>query len=161
QPEARGMADALLQARDHLASFGNAALYVTQAQDVVDPGLHKRMLKTDLGPDFALLAAARVNSYFPGGYLTVTNGRVVSVVEKPGAGREPSDLVNLVAHLFASWQPLVHQLELEMTRTGPDDAYERALAALMPERVFRAAVYEDRWEALKYPWHVLDVMAIL
>jgi NDP-sugar pyrophosphorylase family protein len=161
QPEARGMADAILKARDHLATFGDASLYVTQAQDVVDPGLHKRMLNSDLGPDFALLAAARVNSYFPGGYLTVANGRITSVVEKPGAGREPSDLVNVVAHLFSSWQPLVEQLELEMGRPGPDDAYERALAALMPERVFRPAIYEDRWEALKYPWQVLDVMAML
>jgi len=41
----------------------------------------------------------RVSSYFPGGYL-VTNerGDLTSIVEKPGAGNEPSDMVNLLVH---------------------------------------------------------------
>ena len=50
------------------------------------------------------MARSGFRAYFPGGYLTLEGGRVTSVVEKPGAGNEPSDLVNLVAHVFASWR---------------------------------------------------------
>src|SRR4029077_17387541 len=131
QPEAAGMADAVRQARSALQSFGQGPLYVTQAQDIVDPSLHPRMLGADLGQDFGLLAASRVRSYFPGGYLTVVDGRIASIIEKTGLGREPSDLVNIVAPLFVSWQPLLDQIELERMRPGPDDAYERALGGLM------------------------------
>lgn len=164
QSDARGMADAVLCARDAIEPFGEAPLYVTQAQDVVDPALHRRMLGPNLSnaaAPFGLIAAARVRSYFPGGYLTLADGRIVSVVEKPGAGREPSDLVNLVAHLFASWRPLVERVEAEAARPGADDAYERALASLMREQVFEPLIYEGRWEALKYPWNALDVTAML
>ncbi len=45
--------------------------------------------------------------------------------------------------------------------TPQDDAYERALSSLMRERDFRPVVYEGRWQGLKYPWHVLDVMDLM
>src|SRR5438105_10427763 len=44
QAEARGMADAVLAAREAIASFGDSAVYITQAQDVVDASLHRRIL---------------------------------------------------------------------------------------------------------------------
>jgi UDP-N-acetylglucosamine diphosphorylase / glucose-1-phosphate thymidylyltransferase / UDP-N-acetylgalactosamine diphosphorylase / glucosamine-1-phosphate N-acetyltransferase / galactosamine-1-phosphate N-acetyltransferase len=165
QAEARGMADAVLTASSALESMGEGAVYVTQAQDVVDQELHRSVLGAwarRIDGQFATMAAARVIDYFPGGYLTVDNDRILSVAEKPGAGNEPSDLVNLVAHCFASWKTLVATIEDESSAAdGQDDAYERALARLMAERDFRAVVYEGRWAALKYPWHVLEVMEML
>jgi NDP-sugar pyrophosphorylase family protein len=162
QDEATGMAGAVLAAGPALAAAGEAPLYVTQAQDVVDPALHEAVLAAGRrGDTFASMAAARVSSYFPGGYLVAEGARIVSIVEKPGEGHEPSDLVNIVAHYFGSWRPLVEALRTESARPGGDDAYERALAALMKEMSFRAVPYEGRWQALKYPWHVLDVMDML
>jgi NDP-sugar pyrophosphorylase family protein len=163
QTEPRGMADALVRARPALEAAGDPPVYVTQAQDVVEPGLHAAMLAESRRPGapFALVAASRVRSYFPGGYLSLRDGRLVAIVEKPGAGKEPSDLVNIVAHIFASWRPLAEAVAREVERPGGDDAYERALASLMREREVRPLVYEGRWEPLKHPWHVLGVMEML
>jgi bifunctional UDP-N-acetylglucosamine pyrophosphorylase/glucosamine-1-phosphate N-acetyltransferase len=162
QEEGTGMAGALIAAAPELEAAGDGALYVTQAQDVVSRPLHRDMLAAAArGDAFGTIAAARVREYFPGGYLTVEGGRITSVVEKPGAGNEPGDLVNIVAHAFASSGVLLDAVRAEFQRDSGDDAYERALASLMREHVFRPAAYEGRWEALKYPWQVLDVMDFL
>lgn len=164
QPEARGMADAVLHALPALQDAGDCPIYVTQAHDVVERRLHEALLdgwERLGGSPSGLLGAVRVSSYFPGGYLTLKDERVTSVIEKPGAGNEPSNLVNLVAHVFASWQQLREAIEQEQARPGGDDAYERALSRLMAANEFRVSVYEGRWQALKYPWHVLDVMDML
>src|SRR5271157_1517108 len=44
----------------------------------------------------------KVKSYFPGGYLVVNaQGRLTRILEKPGPGNEPSDMVNILVHLHA------------------------------------------------------------
>jgi UDP-N-acetylglucosamine diphosphorylase / glucose-1-phosphate thymidylyltransferase / UDP-N-acetylgalactosamine diphosphorylase / glucosamine-1-phosphate N-acetyltransferase / galactosamine-1-phosphate N-acetyltransferase len=163
QAEPKGMADAVLSARAELERYGDCPVFVTQAHDVAERSLHAEMLQRwEDSPEIGgLIAAARVQGYFPGGYLTLDGGRVHSIVEKPGAGNEPSDLVNLVAHLFPSWRELTQALAGEADKAGNDDAYERALAAMMQAAEFKAHVYEGRWQGLKYPWHVLDVMDLL
>ena len=164
QAEARGMADAVLAARPALETLGDGAVYVTQAHDVVEKRLHADLLdawsRRPTGVD-GLIAAARVGAYFPGGYLTLAGGRVTSVVEKPGAGKEPSDLVNLVDHVFSSWQELCAALAKETRAGGQDDAYERGLGRLMAAGEFRAHIYDGRWQGLKYPWHLLDAIDML
>jgi bifunctional UDP-N-acetylglucosamine pyrophosphorylase/glucosamine-1-phosphate N-acetyltransferase len=164
QPEAKGMADAVLCARPALEAFGDGALYITQAHDVVERRLHAEMLEgwaKREGSTAGILAAARVKQYFPGGYLTLDGQRATSIVEKPGAGNEPSDLVNLVAHLHASWQTLCSAIETAASTGDPDDAYERALDGLMRENTYLAHVYDGPWQGLKYPWHLLDVMDLM
>src|SRR3972149_11712166 len=96
QAEARGMADAVLAARPALEKLGDGPVYVTQAHDVVESRLHAEMLEAWSSRPAGLsglVATARVASYFPGGYLTLSGERVTSVVGKPGAGKEPSALV--------------------------------------------------------------------
>jgi NDP-sugar pyrophosphorylase family protein len=164
QAEAQGMADAVLSARVELERYGDCPVFVTQAHDVAEKRLHAEMLERwedSPGQIGGLIAAARVDGYFPGGYLTLDGERVRSVVEKPGAGHEPSDLVNLVAHMFPSWRELTEALTAAADKPGNDDDYERALTAMMQTHDFRAHVYEGRWQGLKYPWHVLDVMELL
>jgi bifunctional UDP-N-acetylglucosamine pyrophosphorylase/glucosamine-1-phosphate N-acetyltransferase len=163
QAQARGMADAVLSAREALVGAEDAPIYVTQAQDVFDPILHTAMFQRwhqGAAAD-GLIAAVRVSEYFPGGYLKLEGNRITGVVEKPGASKEPSDLVTLVAHLFASTHRLVEAIEAQAPIPGLDDAYERALSGLMVSGSFRHLVYEGRWQALKFPWHVLDVMDLL
>jgi bifunctional UDP-N-acetylglucosamine pyrophosphorylase/glucosamine-1-phosphate N-acetyltransferase len=163
QPEARGMADAVLCAAPALTALGETPVFITQAHDVADLQLHADLIEGWSQNEglAGLIAAARVQSYFPGGYLRLEGDRVVEVIEKPGAGNEPSDLVNLVAHIHGSWRPLVEALQVEEAVGGADDAYERGLSRLMQTGRYRVAPYEGRWQALKYPWHLLDVMALL
>ena len=162
QPEPHGMADAALCARTALAGMDTKSLYITQAHDVVGPVLHSAMLDAlESGKAAGYVAAQSVDTYFPGGYLRLDGQRVMEVVEKPGAGNEPSNLVSIVAHAFGSWPNLLEAISRENTTRGSDDAYERALTCLMAADEFRAVVFEGRWEALKYPWHVLSVMDML
>jgi NDP-sugar pyrophosphorylase family protein len=162
QPEARGMADAVLCARPELESFGEGAVYITQAHDVVEQRLHAELLdRWSRGGVSGLIGAVRVKEYFPGGYLTLDGDRVTSVVEKPGAGSEPSDMVNLVAHVHGSWLALQQTLNYESAHGANDDAYERAISSLTETSHYEAHVYEGRWQGLKYPWHVLDVTDML
>ena len=164
QPEAKGMADAVLCARPALEAFGEGALYITQAHDVVERRMHAEVLQSWDGRDgntAGIIAASRVQQYFPGGYLTLDGDRATSIVEKPGAGNEPSDLVNLVAHVHSSWRLLCDAIMIANTSGDPDDAYERALDALMQSSIYLAHVYDGPWQGLKYPWHLLDVMDLM
>ncbi len=164
QREPKGMGDALLQIAGPLAQRGNGPIYVTQVHDLTDVLLHQRML-TEYQSESAMayVAGYRVQSYFPGGYLQVgPEGRIENVIEKPGAGNEPSDLVSIVAHIHSDAALLLDAIRREYASpVKTDDHYERSMARLMRDRIFKVVPYEGPWQAIKYPWHVLDVMNVL
>ncbi|MEK7137441.1 MAG: NTP transferase domain-containing protein, partial [Patescibacteria group bacterium] len=95
-----GMRGALLSALREM----KGPICIVSGNDVVEPEAYAALLKvsSQKGVDGAILAQ-RVKRYFPGGYLltAATEGRsvprVAGIVEKPGEGKEPSDLVNIVA----------------------------------------------------------------
>lgn len=159
QETPRGMGDALLTAQALVAP--GAPVYVTQVHDVVDEELHRDLLSAyQREPGASFIAGMELPDYFPGGYLVVDDDdRITGIVEKPGAGNEPSRLVNIVAHLHHDSARLFDAIRAQYAAGIPtDDHYERALDALMKDHVFRVVRYRQRWSALKYPWHVLDVM---
>ncbi len=161
QPEAKGMGDALLQAAPALPSRPGTALYVVQIHDVVDDQLHSDMLNAyQQDPTATYIAGYEREDYFPGGYLIVNpDGRITGIVEKPGADKRPSNLVNIVAHIHSNAEQFLDALRAEYAKDIPtDDHYERAMDALMKQHVYRVVPYHGAWKALKYPWHVLDVM---
>ena len=57
-----------------------------------------------------VLLAKRVDSYFPGGYIVTKESRITKIIEKPGQGKEPSDIVNIVLHLHKDSQALLNAL---------------------------------------------------
>ncbi len=118
QAEPRGMGDALLQIAPVLEHLGNQPIYITQVHDLTDTGLHQDMLTAyQTGNAQAYLAGFRVAQYFPGGYLEVgEGGRISSIIEKPGAGNEPSDLVSIVAHIHTDAALLLEQIRAEYAR---------------------------------------------
>ncbi|MBN1202188.1 MAG: NTP transferase domain-containing protein [Anaerolineae bacterium] len=161
QPEPKGMGDALLQLEGYLAQHGNQTLYVTQVHDMTDMRLHQQMLTAyQSGAAMGYLAGYRTQDYFPGGYLEVgQGGQITNIIEKPGAGNEPSDLVSIVAHIHADAAALLDCIRAEYASpVTTDDHYERAMAHMMQQHYFRVVPYDGPWQAIKYPWHVLDVM---
>lgn len=161
QPEPKGMGDALLRAGELLLLDQHPAIYVTQVHDVTDMALHEAILAAyRADPSASYLAGIERDEYFPGGYLTVdSDDRINGIIEKPGAANRPSNLVSLVAHVHADATRLMQTIEAQYRiAETPDDHYERAMDALMPEHVFKVARYRGHWSALKYPWHVLDIM---
>lgn len=161
QTEPKGMGDALLQAAPALPNRPNTAIYVNQVHDVVDDQLHIDILKAyQAAPETSFVAGYEREEYFPGGYLIVSpSGRITGIVEKPGAENKPSNLVNIVAHVHSDATRLMDALRTEYARDiATDDHYERAMDTLMKQHPFRVVPYKGQWNALKYPWHVLDIM---
>ncbi|MBW4439120.1 MAG: NTP transferase domain-containing protein [Pleurocapsa minor GSE-CHR-MK-17-07R] len=162
QPVPRGMGDALLCAAPALGEAGGQAVYITQVHDVVDADLHRLLIsRHQANPAASLLTGYEMEEYFPGGYLIVdADNRISGIIEKPGAGNQPSNLVNIVAHVHADAGRLLDAIRAEYASDAPgDDHYERAMDALMKAGAPYVAVpYRGGWSALKYPWHVLDVM---
>lgn len=146
-----GMRGALLSA---LPAMGKEPVMVVGGNDVVEPKAYRSLLEAaqEKGTDGALLAA-RMKTYFPGGYLKLQGESITSIMEKPGAGKEPSDLVTIVAHVHNAPQELLAELK----RVSPerDDGYELALAELFKKKTYCAVPYEGAWLPVKYPWHLL------
>lgn len=163
QAEASGMGDAVLTVAQKLGDDAQRPLLITQAHDVVEPALFARMAQaiTAGGARLGgLITGRRVAEYAPMGYLSVdADERLRGIIEKPGAGNEPSDLVNLVLHWHRDAAALFAALRHEYARpAATDDHYERVLAALFGDHVYRLLRYDGDWFPIKYPWHVLDVM---
>lgn len=159
QPEPKGMGDALLRAADVLPEDG--AIYVNQVHDIVADRLHVDILNHfRADPSLTYLAGIERADYFPGGYLIIDeNGFISGIIEKPAPEKRPSNYVSFVAHAHASSHRLFAALRTEYASSNPaDDHYERAMDALMKQHPFRMVGYAGRWDALKYPWHVLDIM---
>lgn len=161
QPDPIGMGDALLRARAMLQGRENEAVYITQVHDVTDIRLHDDMLKMyRSNPDATYMAGIEMREYFPGGYLIVDEaGHITGIVEKPGPDKRPSNYVTPVVHIHAHAGKLFAEIQNQYAAgIQSDDHYERAMAALMSEKPFYLVPYSGRWDALKYPWHVLDIM---
>jgi len=149
-----GMADALLTVENRIA---NKPILVVNATDVVADSLLIN-LKTQILKRKPLIAACRVSSYFPGGYLVFAGKRLVGIREKPGEGKEPSDLVKLVFDYFSSAQEILTLIKA--TTSDKDDAYEKALSVLIQTRPVEVVSYEDYWQPFKYSWHILDMVEV-
>jgi len=161
QPEPKGMGDALLKAAPILTLNPHTSIYITQVHDVTDLSLHESVLAAyHDNPLASYLAGVERAEYFPGGYLVVdAEDRITGILEKPGADNRPSNLVNLVAHIHSDAGRLLDEITRQYgLASEPDDHYERAMDVLMKDSIFKVVRYAGAWNALKYPWHVLDVM---
>lgn len=149
-----GMAGAVLTMESILKP--GEALMVVSSNDVLAQSAFESMMKAQDSSADAYLLAYEVKEYFPGGYLKVENNRITQIVEKPGAGNEPSNLVNIVVHAFNKPETLF--AALKKVGSERDDHYEVALQSLMEEQIFEAVPYSSFWQPIKFPWHILDLM---
>lgn len=157
QPEAAGMADAVLSTKQEI-SGGSVIILI--ADDVAEPGvLDELVAKATSTGAFGVLVGWKPPAYFPGGYLRLAADRVTAIVEKPGAGNEPSPYITMVAQYIEDADALIS--EISRTESSNDDVYEKSLTALMKDNTFVIMPYHGRFASLKYPWHVLDVMDVV
>lgn len=159
-----GMAGAVLSAEDQL---NDDPLLVVSANDVVDPDAYKLIFDSHLKlrgsssqPDTnfdSLILAKKVDKYFPGGYLELDHEfNIKRIIEKPGEGKEPSNLVNIVLHLHKNPKQLIEFLK--KTKSSKDDRYEMALNNMIKNGLkIKAIAYNGFWQPIKYPWHILNI----
>lgn len=148
QDKPNGMADAILSAEHFL----QGEVLIVNAEDLLEESAYE--VKKDGN---VCLRAIKVDKYFPGGYVKITGNRVQAIVEKPGEGNEPSDMVKLVVDYFKDISQLISQLK--KTQSEKDDVYEVALNKMIEDGIeVTFSEYKGVWKALKYPWNILDYM---
>jgi len=159
QLDNKGMCGAVLSAKSLIE---NSSLMIVSGNDIVDESAFKLMKEAiKSGDSENYLIGKKVEKYFPGGYLELDNdGFIHNIIEKPGDGNEPSDLVNLVIHYFKDGGKLLKYLE--DARSANDDIYEVAMANMMKDGLkFKALSYDGYWQPIKFPWHIQKVFNYL
>ncbi|MBU2524453.1 NTP transferase domain-containing protein [Patescibacteria group bacterium] len=151
-----GMAGAVLSCEPLI--MAGESIVVVSSNDVFSPDAFSKILKAKEHEktDGALLGY-KVSEYFPGGYLkTDDSGKIQSIVEKPEPGKEPSNLVNLVVHYHRDALGFIN--EIKNSKSENDDLYEVAIDNLIQNGAsYYAVSYNDYWQPIKYPWHILKV----
>ncbi len=142
-----GMADAILSTKDLI----EGEILVVNAEDILEPKAYQLSGEGDVR-----VVGLKVDKYFSGGYLRVEGESVKGIVEKPGEGNEPSDLVKLVVDYFKDGSRLIKYLE--ETTSDQDNVYEKTLQQMINDGLdVRFSKYDGGWLPLKYPWHILDI----
>lgn len=155
QQNPTGMGNALLSVEKEV---GEQPVLVLNATDQVNQSLFEEMAKK-ASANNPFIVAIKVKKYFHGGYVVRENNKAVAVIEKPGEGNEPSDLVNLVFHYFPNAQKMIEFVGKVPANT--DNQYEQALSAHMKQTPFDIIEYDGYWQATKYPWDILSMTELL
>lgn len=155
QSSAGGMAEAVLLASTAISA---TPTLIMNASDFVSDNLFLQLFKQASVTSTILVGQERAE-YFNGGYLALQDNRVVSIVEKPGAGKQPSNYINLVFHYFANPNRFIELLHA--TTSKQDDHYEVALAQLLNEQQVGFVPYTEYWQALKQPHMLLELTQVL
>lgn len=155
QKEPLGMADAVLSAETLIQ---NKPLMIMNATDLVEEKFFTVLFK-NLTKGTNFIPGRITNTYFPGGYLKLKGKKIESIIEKPGKGNEPSDMMTLVFHGFK--KPKEFFSILKKTNSRRDDVYELSLSKYLSDTNFEMIRYHGPWQAIKYPWHILKAMKLL
>jgi UDP-N-acetylglucosamine diphosphorylase / glucose-1-phosphate thymidylyltransferase / UDP-N-acetylgalactosamine diphosphorylase / glucosamine-1-phosphate N-acetyltransferase / galactosamine-1-phosphate N-acetyltransferase len=134
--------------------------FVINVNDIVKKTLLLEIRERSQNHDDDIIICGKVvSNYFPGGYLSINNNSYLKqIIEKPGEGNEPSDLVNIVVHYFRDFHNFIKILKT--FHNDADSAYEQALNHLCPLSKIYVLRYNNLWQAIKYPWHILDIMNV-
>lgn len=152
-----GMKGGILSVENFFPSYHS--LCVISSNDIVENWFLEHFLHDETFPQSDIKICGKiVEKYFPGGYLSVNqNNEITHIIEKPGEGNEPSNMINLVIHWFKNPKELFELLKNQ--ENNSDDAYEKSLQILFEKGKKAYAVeYNGIWQSLKYPWHHLDMM---
>jgi bifunctional UDP-N-acetylglucosamine pyrophosphorylase/glucosamine-1-phosphate N-acetyltransferase len=155
QKEPRGMADALLSAKKII---NNEEIIIVNPNDIFEDVIYKKILKESKKDGYtSYITGYEVDSYFPGGYLEFNDkGDLLRIIEKPGEGNEPSNLVNIVVHLHKN--PKILFDYLEKTKSKTDDVYEKSLTKMIENNhKIKVVPHNGFWNAIKYPWDILNI----
>jgi len=155
QETPNGIANALESA----ARLLNDEIIVVNPNDVFDGSAYTRLLDAHQANNaVSYMLGYEVDEYFPGGYLEINPPDTLThIVEKPGKGKEPSNLVNILVHLHTDPEKLLSHVA--NVQTNGDDVYELAIDSMVKEnQTVRVVPFADSWTPIKYPWHIFSVV---
>ncbi len=161
-----GMKDGVLSVEKVFNKKNN--ILIISSNDMVENWFLTDFLEKDTSSQICgKLCGKVVDNYFPGGYLEIDSEKnVKKIIEKPGEGNEPSNIINLVIHWFKDSKKVFELLKI--VNNSEDDAYELMIQELIntgteniteekKKKFVKSIEYNGLWQALKYPWHILDM----
>ena len=155
QKESLGIADALKSAQPFL----QGQVLIINPNDVFSSSACIKIIaEAEKASACSYMVGYEVEKYFPGGYLEVNSqNELLHIVEKPGPGEEPSNMVNILIHCHNNPQELLRYIDT--VQTTRDDVYECALDNMVKAgRKIKVVPYDGFWAPIKYPWHIFKVM---
>ena len=141
QERQRGTADAVRAARDHL----DGPFAVLNGDNLYDPAAITELF--DRGPALAAMTVKNPTSY---GVVSVDDGRVTAIVEKPAD--PPSSLANAGAYVF----PAAAQDWLDVPESERGEYELTDVVAQAIERCEVSLVRLTRWLDVGRPWELLE-----
>lgn len=150
-----GMVGAVIDASEF---FGNEPVLIVSGNDIVDDSAFELLKKSYQDKNASgFMIAKQVREYFPGGYLKLDKrGFIKEIIEKPAPDSQPSKIINLVIHLYKNPKTLVKYLAKAISNR--DDLYETAVNNMISDGYkIKAVSYNGYWQAVKYPWHAIDL----
>lgn len=155
QTDPRGMAGAIVSAKEFIQG---KKLLIRNGSDIYEDLLISLLTAAIKKNPDGIIAGIKQKTYFPGGYLSISGDKVVSIVEKPHPDEKPSDIVTIGFDYFKSSDSLLSAIS--QVKSNRDDVFEKALDMLLKDKLaFQFLQYKGFWGYLKFPWHALNVMA--
>lgn len=153
QYDLRGMGGAVVSAQKYI--HGKKILIINPA-DIYEDLLLYQLKESITGKEDAVITGVTCQSYFPGGYMSIDNGFVKGIIEKPHPDKRPSNFVSLVFDYFQNADVLLQSLE--SINTSSDDLFERAIDSIIKKgKKVRFLHYKGYWGHIKFPWDCLDI----
>jgi bifunctional UDP-N-acetylglucosamine pyrophosphorylase/glucosamine-1-phosphate N-acetyltransferase len=146
QPEAKGMGDAVLQAKQYLTDrFFVLYPYHINVATALNQSLAKK--------ESAVICSITTDNPWNYGIITLKDNRAIGLIEKPTSGDEPS---NQKVSLY-----LLNQEFLKILTALPEAEYnfEDALNQLMQTSEVGVTKLDESPVTLKYPWHLFDIQS--
>ncbi len=132
------------------------SVFIVSSNDIVEKYIFIEMLKESKNKVcYWLVCGKVVEKYFPGGYISRDkNWNLLNIVEKPWEGKEPSNQINLVLHIWNNFKDF--QKKMLTFHNSTDDAYEKTIQNICQNWKDKIKVieYKGFWQAVKYPWHI-------
>jgi NDP-sugar pyrophosphorylase family protein len=149
QPEAKGMGDALLQAREHLPErFVVTSGYHLNLGEQADQLLERE--------EANVVSSAPTNEPWDYGILTLKDNKPVGIIEKPAKGKEPSN--QKIQTLYVLNQDFINILaKLPISEYN----FEKALDVLMKDQAVGLVELDQGLPTLKYAWHLFGFQQTL
>jgi len=131
---------------------------IVNANDIVDFNIITKLISSITPETKILLIGKKMNEYFPGGYFKFDNkGNLSEIIEKPPKDNLPSNVFRLVLDFFSDINQLIETIE--SIKTNKDDHYEKSINKMLAaSKSNHYLIYENYWNSLKYPWHVLTTL---
>lgn len=153
-----GMAGGVLSAKSLLDL--SLPIMIIDAITVQEPSVfHTFSTAIIAHPKSILLGGRQVSSYKHGGYfLFDDHGKILKIIEKPGADNMPSSFLKLVLDYIPRTSDLLKHLE--STKSTDDDIYEVGLSEMITSQGAEMIEVTGVHASLKHACRVLDVMDI-